>query len=355
MNKVESYQRIIYPLIEKLKIDPETAHEKVLTLLRVFQRLPIGLEMLKVLSLTSGSKTIEPNTTEIGGLRLNNRIILAEGFDKNGIVAPALLALGFGSIIVGSVTERAQTGNSRPRIFRSNGSLLNHVGLPSMGAVAVAGNLEKNKEKTNSPIGISIALNRDTPHGEAPESYARCLSILYDYGDYFAINASSPNTPGLRNLLAKPFMQKIIDAMQEQMAKRHPKPLLIKLSPDAKKPQVDEILELVSLFNLTGVIATNTSSDPDLKAKLNSNIRELPGGVSGQILRQKSTDVVSYVRSALPESVIIGIGGVNSLESAVEKRLAGADLIGLYSSLIFNGPSFPSQLAKQLAEYEVSI
>ncbi len=352
MTRVELYQSYIYPVIEKLKIDPENSHEVVLKLLSLFQASPVGLFLLK---LTVGNIEADSHPgADVAGLHFPNRLVLAEGFDKNGLVAPALLALGFGSVIVGSVTEKAQAGNPKPRIFRSNGSLLNHVGLPSVGAAAVAKNLEKNKEKTNSPIGISIALNRDTPHEEAAASYARILATLYDYGDYFAINASSPNTPGLRNLLAKPFMQQILDAVLLEMGKHESKPLLIKLSPDSQRQQLDEIIELVSQFQLTGVIATNTSSDPSLKTRLDQNLHNLPGGVSGQILRQKSTDVISYVRSALSNSVIIGVGGVNSLDSAVEKRLAGADLIGLYSSLVFNGPSFPSQLARQLALYEVS-
>lgn len=349
MSRAQAYERFLYPMIERLHLDPELAHQSVLHVLKYLQVLPLGLPLLKWMT-GAGTSWVSDNV-EVGGLHFENPLVLAEGFDKDGVAVRALMALGFGSVIVGSVTKKPQTGNAKPRIFRGDNSLLNHMGFPSLGADRVARNLERQRRYIDAPLGISLGLNKDTPHDEAAAEYAGVLSRLYDLGDYFALNAASPNTSDLRNLLRIPYLSRILETTQNILLKRGFKPLFVKLSPDSTLEEIDAIAALCSRMEVTGVIATNTSSDPSRK-HLMGNYGELPGGVSGRPLRQRATEIIAYLHSAFPSLKIIGMGGIDSKATALEKLDAGADLIGIYTSLVFHGPSFPSILIKELIDHE---
>jgi dihydroorotate dehydrogenase len=349
MRKSELYEKCIFPFIENTHVDSEEAHNRVVGILQFLQSIPGGLSLLSVLSQPWGGKD-NKEEIQVFGLSFKNHIVLAEGFDKNGIAVPALLALGFGSVIVGSVTEHQQDGNPLSRVKRlPGGNILNQMGFPSDGAVQVARNLERTKKNIHEPVGISLALNRNRAHGEAAASYGKVQQTLYPYGEYFVINASSPNTQGLWKLQQPIYMRPIIESCLNQMEQRGGrKPLFIKVSPDSSWEEVDGILKLCDEFNLTGIVATNTTTDACRKSQLGVAGEE--GGISGPVLHFWSTEVIRAIHTQSPHLAIIGMGGVNSGETAKEKMDAGASLIGIYSSLIFKGPSFPSELARDLKE-----
>ena len=282
------------------------------------------------------------------GLRFRNRLGLAAGFDKNAEYLEVLDSLGFGFVEVGTVTPVAQSGNNKPRLFRlpKDHALINRMGFNNKGVDAMVKRLttfRKEHDSSTLIIGGNIGKNKITTNENAAEDYRICFEKLYPWVDYFVVNVSSPNTPNLRDLQDKEPLRKIFKALQtsrEAMdASTSSKPVLIKISPDNANQTVDDILEIVEEFNLAGVVSSNTTvSRSDLQTK-EELVSELGGGgLSGQPLKARSTELISYLRQRNKDMVVIGVGGVESAADVAEKSNAGADLIQVYTGFIYAGP-----------------
>ncbi len=284
------------------------------------------------------------------GIKFPNPIGVAAGMDKNGEAILGLEALGFGAIEVGTISRFPQDGNPRPRLFRliKDKAVINRMGFNSIGSVAVADNLKN--LKANIPIGISIGKSKITPLAEAPLDYISSFNTLFEYADYFAINVSSPNTPGLRELQEKDALEELLHKLQiandtrskELNIKR--KPILVKIAPDLTFHAIKEILEVCRKNNVDGVIAVNTTLE---RGGLKTIIDE-KGGLSGLPLKDRATEIISFIHKEMPELPIIGVGGVFTAEDAYEKIKAGASLIQIYTSFVYEGPFIAKKLNKGL-------
>ncbi len=322
------YQRVIKPLL--FRLDPETAHH-----VAMFGLAHAPHFLLRTLA-GQADKRLE---REVFGLKFPNPIGLAAGFDKKAEVLPAWEALGFGFVEPGTITARAQPGNPKPRIFRipEKEALINRMGFNNDGADAVAARLGRLKQSgrwPSFPVGINIGKTKVTPLEEATDDYVYSFKKLFAFGDYFVLNVSSPNTPGLRTLQSKEAMGELLRAIQSHNnAQPARKPVLVKIAPDLEFSQIEEILELIWLHHVAGIIATNTTLDhssvPESKRQ--------EGGLSGNPLRQRSTEIVRFIagKSKVP---IIAAGGIMDADSALEKLDAGASLIQLYTGFVYKGP-----------------
>jgi dihydroorotate dehydrogenase len=280
------------------------------------------------------------------GLTFKNPIGLAAGFDKNGQYIEAMAQLGFGFIEVGTVTPVAQEGNPRPRLFRlaEDKALINRMGFNNGGVDAMVRTLEKTK-KQGIVVGGNIGKNKNTPNEVAVDDYVKCLQKLHPHVDYFVVNVSSPNTPGLRDLQEKEPLLKLLHTLQtKNQALGEAKPMLLKISPDLSLGQIDDVVEVVKQSGLSGIIGTNTTLD---RSGLFSPHQKEIGGLSGKPLTSLSTNVIRHLRQKLgPTFTIIGVGGIDSPSSALEKIEAGADLIQIYTGLIYRGPGLVSEVAR---------
>ena len=286
---------------------------------------------------------------KIAGLHFKNPIGLAAGFDKDGKYLEAMSSLGFGHLELGTVTPRPQTGNPKPRLFRlvKSKGLINRMGFNNEGAEALAERLKK-KRPEGIIIGANIGKNKDTPNEEAVSDYLKCFTILYDHVDYFTVNVSSPNTPGLRSLQEKEPLTHLMSTLQQQN-KSH-KPIFLKIAPDLTREQLDEIIEIVINLRITGVIATNTTITREgLKESEEEITIAGAGGLSGSPLLDISVSVVKYLsEKSLKRFVIIGAGGIDDYISARKHLDAGADLIQIYTGLIYTGPGIVKQILQKL-------
>jgi len=291
--------------------------------------------------------------SELLSMKFTNPVGLAAGLDKNGEWIDALSVLGFGFIEVGTVTPKPQPGNSRPRLFRlkKDKALINRMGFNNRGAKEMA--IQLKKVKTNVIIGGNIGKNKNTPNEEALQDYLEALDILYDHVDYFVINVSSPNTPGLRELQGKDQLMKLLQGIKDHL-KEKPRyyPIFLKVAPDLTESQINEMVEVIINTKTDGLVATNTTlSRENLKAPKEFVEKLGSGGLSGEPLKDKSTSVIKLFREKLgPDFPIIGVGGIFTPQDAADKLEAGADLIQLYTGLIYEGPGLPKQIKKYLAE-----
>ncbi len=285
------------------------------------------------------------------GLQFAHPLGMAGGFDKDGRCLNALQALGFSFVEVGTITPRPQPGSPRPRLFRltEDQALINRMGFPSEGMAAVAKRMADYRRHSQSgsfPIGISLGKNRETPLAEAGKEYGAVLDSLYPYADFFVVNVSSPNTPELRQLQTRRYLSQLLRDLQGQLqtlsAGKRPKPLLIKLSPDLTWTELDEALDVALQNQIAGIVATNTTTQrPDLR----SLSRVETGGLSGQPLRQRATEIIRYIqRSSGDRLTIIGVGGVFDADDLREKLDAGAALVQAYTGFIYRGPSFACEV-----------
>ena len=289
---------------------------------------------------------------QLMGLEFPNAVGLAAGFDKNGEHIEGLACLGFGFIEVGTVTPVAQPGNPRPRVFRlpADRALINRMGFNNAGLDALVLRLRNLREKNRLQgvlIGGNIGKNKNTPNEEAENDYLKCFEALFPWVDYFVVNVSSPNTPNLRALQEKEPLTKLLSLLQEKnKAKSQPKPILLKIAPDLTEEQIIDVAGIVRDTELAGVIATNTTiSRAGLKTPESILERMGAGGLSGEPLQQRSTEVIWMLREKLgPGVVIIGVGGIHSAESAMEKMRAGADLVQVYSGLVYEGPGLVKRI-----------
>lgn len=326
-------------------MNPEQAHHNVTSGLKFFTKIWGTDALLKSLYTVEDPRL----QTTVFGLTFKNPVGLAAGFDKNADYIEQMSKLGFGFIEIGTVTPKPQPGNDKPRMFRlvNDEALINRMGFNNQGADVAAGRLKHLKEKNGVIIGGNIGKNKVTPNEEAVNDYIYCFNSLFDYVDYFVVNVSSPNTPGLRDLQEKEPLKKILNTLQDlNNAKASPKPILLKIAPDLTDSQLDDIVEIVQDTKIAGVIATNTTisreglySDPNL-------VKEA-GGVSGKPLTKRSTEVIKYLSDKSNKAFpIIGVGGIHSAADAIEKLNAGASLIQIYTGFIYEGPGLVAEICK---------
>ncbi|MFY0605152.1 MAG: quinone-dependent dihydroorotate dehydrogenase [Cyclobacteriaceae bacterium] len=283
---------------------------------------------------------------ELFGLKFKNPVGLAAGFDKNADYIHEFAEMGFGFIEIGTVTPLAQPGNPQPRLFRlkNDRALINRMGFNNEGMENAKKNLQTKPE--GIIIGGNIGKNKVTPNEEATSDYLKCYETLYPCVDYFVVNVSSPNTPGLRELQDKEPLQALLKSLQAVNAKKeYPKPILLKIAPDLTDSQLDDILDISTNINLDGIIATNTTIDRSGLTESEASLEQIgAGGLSGAPVLSRSTEVVKYLRDRNKKLPIIAVGGILSGEDALEKIVAGADLVQVYSGLIYRGPSLIKEI-----------
>lgn len=286
------------------------------------------------------------------GLTFKNPIGLAAGFDKNAEYIHEFSALGFGFIEIGTVTPLPQPGNPQPRLFRlkEDQGLINRMGFNNKGIDEAAKNLLLKPKGVI--IGGNIGKNKVTPNEEATSDYLKCFNTLYPHVDYFVVNVSSPNTPGLRELQEKEPLQALLMALQAANDKMSAKkPILLKIAPDLTDSQLDDIIEIATNINLDGLVATNTTIDRSgLKATAQQLEQIGAGGLSGAPVFERSTQIISYLRSQNPDIPIIAVGGIHSGADAVAKIKAGANLVQVYSGLVYEGPGLIKEIKKAILE-----
>ena len=326
------YKKIIRPLA--FQCDAEKAHEFVLAILKTASRAPWLLK--NVTHFLTGPVTATPTT--VAGITFPNPIGLAAGMDKNGVALLAWEALGFGFIEIGTITAHAQPGNPKPRLFRfpEQEALINRLGFNNEGATAVARRLDSMRSQgrwPHIPVGINIGKSRITPAEEAADDYLSSFRQLHGLGDYYVINVSSPNTPGLRDLQAKEALKSIVKKLRDWEGSSSV-PLFIKVAPDLAEPDLIDIAHLAEEEKLAGLIATNTTLDHSSIPKNNDQ----NGGLSGMPLQARSLQALKIIRkeTSLP---VIACGGIHDFTSAQERLAAGATLLQLYTSFIYQGPA----------------
>ena len=271
---------------------------------------------------------------------------MAAGLDKNGELIKEMDNIGFCFIEIGTVTPKPQYGNPKPRLKRlvNQESLLNSLGFNNDGIEKIKNRLEKLNH--NCTLGINIGPNKSTPADRFHEDYSICMRSLAKYADYVAINISSPNTPELRDLHKKENIEKVIRAVLEERDNTNNKPkIFIKLSPDEDNQTYSELIELINFSKIDGVIVSNTSSNQELKNEL--NVGSLPGGISGLAIQNKSNELLKFVKKNLnEEKILVAVGGVFDVDSYNEKIEMGADLVQMYTGLVYQGPNQVRRIVK---------
>ena len=290
---------------------------------------------------------------EVFGIKFDNPVGLAAGFDKDAKLFDELASFGFGFIEIGTVTPLPQDGNPKPRLFRLNddSGLINRMGFNNQGIELVVARLRR--KKSDIIIGGNIGKNKHTSNEDAVNDYAICFEKLFSYVDYFAVNVSSPNTPGLRDLQEKKPLTALLNSLQDLNNKKEKrKPILLKIAPDLTNEQLDDIIDIVADTKIDGVIATNTTVDRSgLKTAENSVQAMGNGGLSGKPIRLRSTQVIKYLADKSNKAFpIIGVGGIHSAEDALEKLDAGATLLQVYTGFIYEGPSIVKRINKAILE-----
>ena len=338
----------MYKLIKPLlfQFDPEIIHYVVTGALQRVNRIWGVKSFLKNLYQLDDKRL----ATEVLGLKFKNPLGLAAGFDKNASMIEELAEFGFGFIEIGTVTPLPQPGNEKPRMFRlpQDDALINRLGFNNQGVDVVAARL-KQVQRKGLIIGGNIGKNKLTPNEDVVSDYIKCFDRLFDVVDYFVVNVSSPNTPGLRELQEKEPLKHILNTLQQRNNKNQiSRPILLKIAPDLTNSQLDDIIEIVMETKIAGVIATNTTiSRDDLVSS--ENLKKESGGLSGKPLSSRSTEVIRYLSEHSNKSfVIIGVGGIHSSKDAIEKIQAGASLIQIYTGFIYEGPGLVKRILKGL-------
>ncbi|HEY9489549.1 MAG TPA: quinone-dependent dihydroorotate dehydrogenase, partial [Chryseosolibacter sp.] len=285
------------------------------------------------------------------GITFRNPVGLAAGLDKDAKLIDALACLGFGFIEIGTLTPKPQPGNAKPRLFRlpKDQALINRMGFNNEGVMPAAERLKK--KRSTVIVGGNIGKNKSTPNASADQDYTYCFNALYDYVDYFVVNVSSPNTPGLRELQEKEPLQRLLKTVKDlSLTKPVAKPVLLKIAPDLNTEQLDDIVEILKSTGMDGVIATNTTiSREGLETSAEHLSRIGSGGLSGKPLRERANEVIRYLRAKLGKDFpIIGVGGIMSPQDAMEKLRAGADLVQIYTGFIYEGPDLIKRINKEI-------
>jgi len=339
--------RFIKPIF--FQFDPENVHHFVVQRLKWFNDyFPLGKTILR----SSFGVNIKGLEREVFGIKFKNPVGLAAGFDKNGEYIEALSNLGFGFIEVGTVTPLPQPGNDKPRMFRllDDKAIINRMGFNNKGVDTLAERLRLLKQKDPTlVVGGNIGKNKNTPNEEAVDDYIKCFDRLFDVVDYFVVNVSSPNTPGLRELQEKEPLTLLLKTLQDRNPKNGiSRPILLKIAPDLTNDQLNDIVDIVQTTGIAGIIATNTTIDRDGLYTPEKLSKEM-GGLSGKPLAKRSTEVIRYLSERSKGSFpIIGVGGIHSAEDAKEKLAAGASLVQIYTGFIYEGPAVIKNICKGL-------
>jgi dihydroorotate dehydrogenase len=337
----------VYKILRSLLFlfSAETAHVITMSVIKGICALPGGKALLRSFFRT------KDQAIWLDGIRFPNRVGLAAGFDKNGKYINEWYQLGFGHVEVGTITPQPQEGNPKPRLFRlpADHALINRMGFNNEGLETLAKRLQL--RKPGIIVGGNIGKNKITPNENATEDYVKCFERLFPYVDYFTVNVSSPNTPGLRELQDKEPLTALLNAiMQINKSKEKPKPVYLKIAPDLNDNQLIEICEIVHSSGIQGVIAGNTTIN---RNNLKTSDEELQaigaGGLSGKPLKPRSDEMIKLLRQQLgKEKTIIGVGGIETPQDAVDKILAGANLIQIYTGYIYSGPTLVKNILKKL-------
>ena len=331
------------------RFDPEKIHHFITAGLKRLNRIPGTNRVLRSLWVIEDERLQKT----VFGLNFKNPVGLAAGFDKNAGLIDEMAALGFGFIEIGTVTPLPQDGNPKPRMFRlpADKALINRMGFNNAGAEAAAKKIAAYRRSVKEPviIGGNIGKNKSTPNDQAVEDYVKCFDSLFNVVDYFVVNVSSPNTPGLRELQEKKPLLNLLKTLQQRNSKQDvSRPILLKIAPDLTNLQLDDIIEIIKESKIAGVIATNTTTNRDgLISK--DQLKDEAGGLSGKPLASRSTEVIRYLSKKSAGSFpIIGVGGIHSPEDALEKLKAGASLVQLYTGFIYEGPGLIKKILKKL-------
>ena len=344
--------------------DPEWVHYFSMNSLKLICKLPFGKSIIK--KIFAPKKNIQYS---IFNIQFPNKVGLGAGFDKNAKYLNELEALGFGFVEIGTVTPKPQAGNDKPRLFRlpKDKALINRMGFNNDGVEVVAERLKKWKVETgklkvhieqdtnfqlstfNSKliIGGNIGKNKTTPNEDAWKDYEICFTALHPYVDYFVVNVSSPNTPGLRELQEKDSLKKILENLQTQNLKFEiQRPILLKIAPDLTTEQLDDVIDLALEINLDGLVATNTTISRENLRSTNSTVLKIgAGGLSGLPLKQKSNDIIKYISQKTNGKIpIVASGGIFTALDAKERLHSGAALIQVWTGFIYEGPSIVKKI-----------
>jgi dihydroorotate dehydrogenase len=334
--------------------DPEKVHYFVTRNLKRLNRLPGGAALSRAIW-DVNSPRLE---REVFDLKFKNPVGLAAGFDKNAELMGEMANLGFGFVEIGTVTPLPQPGNDKLRMFRlpADEALINRMGFNNFGVDVAAERLaafRKNAKGAQKDliIGGNIGKNKVTPNEDAVSDYIKCFDRLFDVVDYFVVNVSSPNTPGLRELQEKEPLMNLLNTLQKRNSKNDiSRPILLKIAPDLTDSQLDDIVDIVQQTGIAGLIATNTTIS---RENLNSPqiLKSEMGGLSGKPLTKRSTEVISYIHKKSNGSFpIIGVGGIHSADDAIEKLNAGAALVQLYTGFIYEGPTLIGRINKGILD-----
>ena len=337
------YKSFLRPIL--FNFDPEKVHHFTFSMIRFLTAIGLGGLFRSMYKLK------DPRLErEVFGLKFQNPVGLAAGFDKDAKLFRELSNFGFGFIEIGTLTPKPQEGNPKKRLFRlkKDQAIINRMGFNNGGVAEAVERLKKNK---NVLVGGNIGKNKTTPNEEAENDYLICFEALFDHVDYFVVNVSSPNTPNLRALQDKEPLSKLLKLLKEKNSeKKEPKPILLKIAPDLTEEQLMDIIDIVSETKIDGVIATNTTiSRTDLQTASQEIDQIGAGGLSGKPLKDRSTEVIRFLseksNAAFP---IIGVGGIHSADDALEKLEAGASLVQLYTGFIFEGPALIKEINKAI-------
>jgi dihydroorotate dehydrogenase len=344
------YKKLLRPLL--FRLSAENAHHLTLQSLSMAEKIPGGVSLLRMLY---GMKKQNELTVKLGGIEFPNPIGLAAGLDKNAAAVSAFSSMGFGFIEVGTITPKEQPGNPLPRLFRLpvDTAIINRMGFNNVGTDQMAANLIKAKP-FKIPVAVNIGKNKATANEDAVEDYRACIRQLYDEGDFFVVNISSPNTPGLRSLQHGEELSNLLEAVKDEMSMQRKrfngsdKPIWVKIAPDVSSEELSYMIETIVQSGIFGVIATNTTLSRNGLHHINASEA---GGLSGKPLTSRSTEVIRQIyKQTNGKLPIIGSGGVFTAEDAYDKIRAGASLVEVYTALIYEGPSLIKRLNKGLLQ-----
>ena len=339
------YKLIIRPIL--FLFDPEKVHYFTFSLIKVLCKIPFVASIFRSLYQVKNKKL----ERKLFGLTFINPVGLAAGFDKNAVLYNELANFGFGFIEIGTVTPKGQPGNPKKRLFRlkNDQGIINRMGFNNDGVEEAIKNLKKNKHKVI--IGGNIGKNTETKLEDYTQDYLDVFKELHPFVDYFVLNVSCPNVGSHAKLSDKDYLLELITECQSQNNLfKIKKPILLKIAPDLNNSQLDEIIELVAETKIDGVIASNTSTTRDNLNASKERLQEIGnGGVSGQPIKDQSTQVIKYLADTSNKSFpIIGVGGIHSAEDALEKLNAGADLVQIYTGFIYEGPGLIKKINNAL-------
>ena len=341
------YKLLVRPLL--FSFDPEWVHYFTLNALRLLNKIPFSSWLFRKIYSYQNSSLEK----ELFGIKFKNPVGLAAGFDKNGKYIKEMSNLGFGFIEIGTITPKPQPGNPKKRLFRVQNDLaiINRLGINNDGNILCAERLKKNN--SDVVIGGNIGKNTTTSNEKADTDYIQNFEILHQYVDYFVLNVSCPNVRNFTKLQDVEFLKKLIPQLKKiNSTKPKKKPILIKISPDLNQDQLDETIDLILSENLDGIIATNTTTSRNNLKTSKSKIEKIGnGGLSGEPLKNKSTEVIRYISKKTNGNLpIIGVGGIMNPKDALDKIKAGADLIQLYTGFIYEGPSIVKKINQYLSK-----